>query len=37
MAFYKRLGAEPVTDWTVYRLEHDSLEQLAKLGDPEGP
>jgi len=37
MAFYKRLGAEPVTDWTVYRLEHDSLEQWAKLGEPEGP
>jgi GNAT superfamily N-acetyltransferase len=32
MAFYKKLGAEPVNDWTV-RLGKDKLEELAKLSE----
>jgi GNAT superfamily N-acetyltransferase len=32
MAFYKKLGAEPVKDWTVFRLGKDKLEELARLG-----
>jgi GNAT superfamily N-acetyltransferase len=34
MAFYRKLGAHPVHDWTVFRLEHDKLEELAqRAGD----
>jgi GNAT superfamily N-acetyltransferase len=33
MAFYKKLGAEPVNDWTVFRLGKDKLEELAKLSE----
>jgi RimJ/RimL family protein N-acetyltransferase len=29
MAFYKKLGAEPIRDWTVYRLSKDKLNELA--------
>lgn len=32
MAFYKKLGAEPVNDWTVFRLGKDKLEALAEFG-----
>ena len=32
MGFYRKLGAEPVDDWTVFRLAKDKLEELAKLG-----
>jgi len=32
MAFYKKLGAEPVSDWIVFRLANEKLEELAKLG-----
>jgi len=32
MAFFKELGAEPVNDWTVFRLGKDKLEELAMLG-----
>ena len=32
MAFYKKLGAEPVNDWIVFRLAKEKLEELAKLG-----
>lgn len=32
MGFYKKLGAEPVNDWTVFRLGKDKLEELARLG-----
>jgi GNAT superfamily N-acetyltransferase len=32
MAFYKKLGAEPVNDWTVFRLGKDKLEELAEFG-----
>lgn len=28
--FYRRLGAEPMNDWTVYRLSGDALERLAE-------
>jgi GNAT superfamily N-acetyltransferase len=27
--FYKRIGAKPLDDWTVFRLTGDSLESLA--------
>lgn len=30
IAFYKSLGAEPMSDWTVYRLTGDALKELAK-------
>lgn len=29
IAFYQRLGAEPLGDWTVFRLVGDSLKKLA--------
>lgn len=28
--FYKHIGAEPMEDWTVYRLSNDALSNLAK-------
>jgi RimJ/RimL family protein N-acetyltransferase len=28
--FYRRLGAEPMSDWTVYRLADDALTRLAR-------
>src|SRR6266508_6771943 len=31
MAFYKKLGAEPVSDWTVFRLPKDKLDELANI------
>jgi GNAT superfamily N-acetyltransferase len=31
MAFYKKLGAEPVNDWAVFRLPKDKLEELANI------
>ena len=30
IAFYKKLGAEPLDDWTVFRVTGDSLRTLAK-------
>ena len=27
--FYKKLGAEPVNDWTIFRLTEDKINQLA--------
>lgn len=30
IGFYLSLGAEPMSDWTVYRLAGDTLEQMAK-------
>ena len=30
IGFYQSLGAEPMEDWTVYRLAGETLEQLAK-------
>ena len=29
ICFYKGLGAEPLNDWTVYRLTGDSLQEMA--------
>ncbi len=29
IAFYKKLGAEPLDDWTVFRVTGDSLQNLA--------
>lgn len=31
VAFYNRLGAEPQSDWTVYKLEGESLKRVAAL------
>jgi GNAT superfamily N-acetyltransferase len=31
MAFYRKLGAEPVQDWTVFRLAQEPLKKLAGL------
>lgn len=28
--FYRSLGAEPMSDWTVYRVTGDTLKQLAE-------
>jgi GNAT superfamily N-acetyltransferase len=33
IAFYRRLGATPMDDWTVYRLTGDALTGLATSGD----
>ena len=30
IGFYRRLGAEPVSDWTVFHLAKDDLERLAR-------
>jgi len=32
IAFYRRLGGEPLDDWTVFRVTGDSLKKLAKSG-----
>ena len=32
IAFYQKLGAEPVNDWTVFHLAKDEMEKLAKVG-----
>lgn len=29
IGFYQALGAEPLSDWTVFRLKGDALERLA--------
>ena len=31
--FYKSLGAEPMEDWTVYRLAGETLDKLAEEGE----
>jgi hypothetical protein len=28
--FYKKLGAEPMTEWTVFRLSSDGIAKLAE-------
>jgi len=33
--FYHSLGAEPMSDWTVYRLSGDALERLAAPAAPD--
>lgn len=30
IAFYERLGARPMSDWTVYRMETEAIERLAQ-------
>ena len=30
IAFYKSMGAEPMSDWTVYRVAGDALDRLAE-------
>jgi GNAT superfamily N-acetyltransferase len=32
IAFYRNLGALPLEDWTIYRLEDEALERLARDG-----
>jgi GNAT superfamily N-acetyltransferase len=32
IAFYRKLGGEPLDDWTVFRVTGDSLKKLAKPG-----
>ena len=34
IGFYRKLGAVPMSDWTVYRLTGESLERLAQQGAP---
>ncbi|OPY28047.1 MAG: hypothetical protein A4E31_00954 [Methanomassiliicoccales archaeon PtaU1.Bin030] len=29
IVFYKRMGARPMSDWTVYRIEGSALRELA--------
>ena len=31
IAFYRRLGAEPMSDWTVQRLTRETIEKLAAM------
>ncbi|MGL6104735.1 GNAT family N-acetyltransferase [Romboutsia sp.] len=31
--FYKKMGAIPMDDWTVYRVENDALKNLSKVLD----
>jgi GNAT superfamily N-acetyltransferase len=33
MAFYGKLGAEPVNDWTVFHLAKKEMDELAKLAE----
>lgn len=35
--FYRGLGAEPMDDWTVYRLAGDALRSMAGAGDAVAP
>jgi hypothetical protein len=32
IAFYRRLGAEPMTEWTIQRLDRRGIETLAEQG-----
>lgn len=32
IGFYRRLGAEPVSDWTVFHLAKEDVERLARAG-----
>lgn len=36
IAFYRSLGAEPMDDWTVYRIAGDTLDALAAEGQASG-
>jgi len=37
IGFYRRLGAEPMSEWTVFRLTGDPLRRLAAPGESAGP
>lgn len=37
IGFYRRLGAEALSDWVVYRLAGESLRELAASGDRPAP
>ena len=32
IGFYRKLGAEPVTDWTVFHLAKEDIERLGQVG-----
>lgn len=34
IAFYRKLGAQPMSDWTTFRLADDALAALARQGAP---
>jgi|SRR5664280_714207 len=36
LAFYRRLGAQPLSDWTVHRVTGSALDALARRGDGPG-
>ena len=36
IGFYKKLGAEPMNEWTVYRLSGSNLDELAKACNANG-
>ncbi|HEU0012349.1 MAG TPA: GNAT family N-acetyltransferase [Longimicrobium sp.] len=36
IAFYRRLGAQPMSEWTVFRLTGDALDRLAAGASREG-
>jgi len=33
IGFYKKLGAKPLDDWTIFRVTGDALHKLAHIGD----
>lgn len=35
--FYRRLGARPLDEWTVFRMTPEAFQRLAQEGVPEGP
>jgi GNAT superfamily N-acetyltransferase len=35
IGFYRSLGARPMHDWTIFRVEGDALGRLASIGDGE--
>jgi len=34
IAFYRSLGAKPMEEWTIFRLEGDALERVSRGADP---
>lgn len=34
--FYKQMGAVPLDDWTVYRVDDEALDKLARMGQLKG-
>jgi RimJ/RimL family protein N-acetyltransferase len=34
IGFYRRIGAEPLADWTVFRVTGDALQQLVSGNTP---